>query len=115
MSEWYDNYRFSRIAETTLFNTDMALYFVKHFLKSHTPPDYMIDQNVKIDYGKLRHLIVLDQRLNSNFSLSCRNYQNRWNKRYTDSRKFSRGAVDEALEFYLASVLLRFVELYADR
>jgi len=68
MTEWYDSYRFSRIAETTLFNTDMVLYFIKHFMKSHTPPDYMIDQNVKIDYGKLRHLIVLDQRLNGNFS-----------------------------------------------
>jgi len=28
----------------------------------------MIDQNVKIDYGKLRHLVVLDRRLNGNFS-----------------------------------------------
>ncbi len=28
----------------------------------------MIDQNVRIDYGKLRHLVVLDKRLNGNFS-----------------------------------------------
>ena len=68
MGEWYGGYRFSGAADATLFNTDMVLYFVKHFLKSHIPPDNMIDQNVKIDYGKLRHLIVLDQRLNGNFS-----------------------------------------------
>ena len=68
MGEWYGGYRFSGIADATLFNTDMVLYFVKHFLKSHIPPDNMIDRNVTIDYGKLRHLIVLDQRLNGNFS-----------------------------------------------
>jgi len=72
MEEWYDNYRFSHRAEGTLFNTDMVLYFMCHFLKSRTPPDNMIDQNVRIDYGKLRHLIVLDRKtdrkLNGNFS-----------------------------------------------
>jgi len=68
MEEWYDNYRFSYRAEGTLFNTDMVLYFMCHFLKSRTPPDNMIDQNVRIDYGKLRHLVVLDRKLNGNFS-----------------------------------------------
>ncbi len=72
MEEWYDNYRFSYRAETTLFNTDMVLYFMRHFLTSRRPPDNMIDQNVRIDYGKLRHLIVLDRKLdgklNGNFS-----------------------------------------------
>jgi len=68
MEEWYDSYRFSNRAETTLFNTDMVLYFMAHFLRSRRPPDNMIDQNVRIDYGKLRHLIVLDRKLNGNFS-----------------------------------------------
>jgi len=68
MKEWYDNYRFSHRAETTLFNTDMVLYFMSHFLTSRRPPDNMIDQNVRIDYGKLRHLVVLDRKLNGNFS-----------------------------------------------
>jgi len=31
-------------------------------------PDEMIDPNIKVDYGKLRHLIVIDKRLNGNFS-----------------------------------------------
>ncbi|QTA88187.1 ATP-binding protein [Desulfonema magnum] len=68
MKEWYDNYRFSDRAETTMFNTDMVLYFMIRFLESGTPPDNMIDQNVRTDYGKLRHLIVLDRQLNGNFS-----------------------------------------------
>ncbi|MEZ4734793.1 MAG: hypothetical protein R3E79_47480 [Caldilineaceae bacterium] len=29
----------------------------------------MIDQNIRIDYGKLRHLMAIDRRLNGNFSV----------------------------------------------
>ncbi|MDM8527446.1 AAA family ATPase, partial [Anaerolineales bacterium HSG24] len=68
IQEWYDNYRFSSQAEQAMFNTDMVLYFIKNYLRRNAPPEEMIDQNVKIDYGKLRHLIVLDRRLNGNFS-----------------------------------------------
>ncbi|MDM8520079.1 AAA family ATPase [Anaerolineales bacterium HSG6] len=68
MQEWYDNYRFSSQVEQAMFNTDMVLYFIKDYLRRNAPPDEMIDQNVKIDYGKLRHLMVLDKRLNGNFS-----------------------------------------------
>jgi hypothetical protein len=46
----------------------MVLYFLKNLMMSGTVPDEMIDPNVKVDYGKLRHLIVLDKRLNGNFS-----------------------------------------------
>lgn len=67
MAEWYGNYRFSDGSAKPLFNTNMALYFAQHFIKSHEPPERMIDQNVRIDYTKLRHLIVLDRRLNGNF------------------------------------------------
>ena len=31
-------------------------------------PDHLIDDNIRIDYGKLRHLMLLDKRLNGNFS-----------------------------------------------
>jgi hypothetical protein len=68
MKVWYDNYRFSKHAPTSLFNTDMVLYFIKNFIDVGIYPDDMIDQNVKVDYGKLRHLMVLDKRLNGNFS-----------------------------------------------
>jgi hypothetical protein len=69
MKVWYGHYRFSNDeAINSLFNTDMVLYFLKHFLKSGKYPKYMIDPNVKVDYGKLRHLVILDRKLNGNFS-----------------------------------------------
>ncbi len=68
MKEWYGHYRFSSKAPATLFNTDMVLYFISNLMELGDYPDKMIDQNMKIDYGKLRHLVVLDKRLNGNFS-----------------------------------------------
>lgn len=68
MQAWYDHYRFSSETEQTVFNTDMVLYFIKNYLRRDELPEEMIDQNVRIDYGKLRHLMVLDKRLNGNFS-----------------------------------------------
>jgi len=65
---WYDNYRFSKHATTHLFNTNLVLYFVKHLISKGVFPDNLIDPNIRIDYGKLRHLVVLDRRLNGNFS-----------------------------------------------
>jgi hypothetical protein len=57
MKVWYGNYRFSDEATSTLFNTDMVLYFVNHLLELGKYPKQMIDPNVKVDYGKLRHLV----------------------------------------------------------
>jgi len=68
MKVWYGHYRFSKSVSSHLFNTDMVLYFLKKFQELGTIPDEMIDPNVKVDYGKLRHLVVLDRRLNGNFS-----------------------------------------------
>ncbi|RKZ74534.1 MAG: hypothetical protein DRR19_30025 [Candidatus Parabeggiatoa sp. nov. 1] len=68
MKVWYDNYRFSEDATSNLFNTNMVLYFVKNFLELGKYPKEMIDPNIKVDYGKLRHLVMLDKRLNGNFS-----------------------------------------------
>jgi hypothetical protein len=68
MKVWYGNYCFSKSIKSYLFNTDMVLYFLKNFLELGTIPDEMIDPNVKVDYAKLRHLVVLDRRLNGNFS-----------------------------------------------
>ena len=69
MREWYGGYRFARTAETTLYNTDMVLYYLKHSVPSGHGPDELIDVNVRIDYGKLRHLLVTGRRLNGNFDL----------------------------------------------
>ena len=70
MREWYNGYRFSEEAEVDLYNTDMVLYYLKYF-HSRTAPcrDELIDTNVRIDYGKLRHLLTVNRQLNGNFDL----------------------------------------------
>ena len=69
MREWYDGYRFARSAQTDLYNTDMVLYYLKQVIPGGSIPDELIDANVRIDYGKLRHLLVANRRLNGNFDL----------------------------------------------
>ncbi len=68
MKMWYGNYLFARTASNHLFNTDMVLYFLKNVMAYEAIPDEMVDPNIKVDYSKLRHLVVLDRRLNGNFS-----------------------------------------------
>ena len=69
MREWYDGYRFAKSAEGDVYNTDMVLYYLKHSVPNEPMPDDLIDTNVRIDYTKLRHLLVLERRLNGNFDL----------------------------------------------
>ena len=69
MREWYDGYRFAAGAEASVYNTDMVLYYLKESLPNEPAPEEMIDTNVRIDYGKLRHLLVVNRQLNGNFDL----------------------------------------------
>ena len=76
MREWYDGYRFAKDATIDLYNTDMVLYYLQKSMPNRTVPDYLIDTNVRIDYGKLRHLLVVNRgsaageaHLNGNFDL----------------------------------------------
>jgi len=68
MQLWYNNYRFSHKSQQSVFNPDMVFYFMYSCIDSGNMPDELIDQNVRIDYGKLRHLILVDKRFNGNFS-----------------------------------------------
>ncbi len=61
MGEWYNGYRFAREATGDLYNTDMVLYYIKKSISLGHMPDQLIDHNVRIDYGKLRHLLVAGQ------------------------------------------------------
>ena len=71
MGQWYNGYRFAKAGETDLYNSDMVLYYLKHSIPNRGVPDYLIDTNVRIDYGKLRHLLVVGRqpRPNGNFDL----------------------------------------------
>ena len=69
MREWYDNYCFAEsCTDVKMYNPDMVLYFVNYLSANHVVPKTLVDENVKTDYKKLRYLIILDKRLNGNFS-----------------------------------------------
>ena len=69
MGEWYNGYRFAEEAETDLYNTDMVLYYLDESMPNRPVPNYLIDTNVRIDYGKLRHLLMVGRQPNGNFDL----------------------------------------------
>ena len=74
MGEWYNGYRFAESGRVDLYNTDMVLYYIKACIPNRDGPRELIDRNVRIDYGKLRHLLTVSQRaggvrLNGNFDL----------------------------------------------
>ena len=76
MGEWYNGYRFAVDAEHDVYNTDMVLYYLKHAVPNKPGPTELIDRNVRIDYGKLRHLLTANAQLtdaptalNGNFDL----------------------------------------------
>ena len=69
MRDWYDGYRFAANAARSVYNTDMVLYYLNKSVPNRPMPEYLIDTNVRVDYGKLRHLLVAGRQLNGNFDL----------------------------------------------
>lgn len=47
--------------DVKLFNSDMVLYFLENYITEKELPDDLIDRNVRVDYGKLRHLVIVDR------------------------------------------------------
>jgi hypothetical protein len=72
MSQWYNHYRFSVHSTREVFNTVHVLYFLKEYMVDSQFPASLIDHNARIDYNKLRHLIITDKKgtpqTNGNFS-----------------------------------------------
>ena len=69
MRWWYNGYRFAEEADEDVYNTDMVLYYIAESQGRAGPPLELIDDNVRLDYGKLRHLLTAGGRLNGNFHL----------------------------------------------
>ena len=67
MKKWYNNYQFSNKAHESVYNTDAVLYFLKEAIRSKEIPSNLIDDNLRMDYGKLQYLILKDKELNGNF------------------------------------------------
>ena len=68
MKKWYGNYKFSMRSKDSIYNSDMILSFMLEAAGLDSFPDNLIDQNMQMDYGKLRHLIAVDGKLNGNFA-----------------------------------------------
>ena len=64
MKPWYDNYCFAeeRYGRITLYNSNMVLYFVDNYIRSGCEiPRRMIEDNIRMDYEKLKMLIRKDR------------------------------------------------------
>ncbi len=64
-----NNYCFSVKMRHKVFNSDMVLYIVKNYMQFGDIPDDPIDPNIRTDYGKLRFLVIENNRLNGNFNI----------------------------------------------
>ena len=61
---WYDHYCFAEAClgdGNTVFNCDMVLYYLRHYVNSGRAPKEMLDNNTRTDYSKLKKLIQLDK------------------------------------------------------
>ncbi len=72
LGRWYNHYRFSHFATSDMFNTSHVLYFLKEYMVDSQIPMNLVDSNTRIDYNKLRQLIIIDKEgaleTNGNFS-----------------------------------------------
>jgi hypothetical protein len=72
MGQWYNHYRFSLDSQSEVFNTISVLYFIREYLKKSRIPNLLLDYNTRMDYTKLRQLIIIDKqgksKINGNFS-----------------------------------------------
>ena len=64
MKPWYDNYCFAEksYGGTTMYNSNMVLYFVDNYIRNGGyMPRNMVEENIRLDYNKLRMLIRKDK------------------------------------------------------
>ena len=64
MKPWYDNYCFAEqsYGSTTMYNSNMVLYFVDNYIRNGGyMPRNMVEENIRVDYNKLRMLIRQDK------------------------------------------------------
>ncbi|MDR1542641.1 MAG: AAA family ATPase [Clostridiales bacterium] len=60
MAMLYNGYRFSCDALNMLFNSGMALYYLKECRRQRVPPKELLDKNVISDYSKIKALASID-------------------------------------------------------
>ncbi len=68
LRKWYNGYCFHRKSKNRIYNSDMVLYFCKHFQRYQAYPDEMLDINIAPDYGKLKAMFEI-QNPQGNYAL----------------------------------------------
>ena len=60
---WYDGYCFAerKVGKECVFNSDMALYYLKSLVDTGEPPRNMVDANIRTDYEKLKTISDLQR------------------------------------------------------
>ena len=67
VTDWYDHYRFSEKNNEQVCNPVLLLGFLKHCMDEEGFPREMIDENLRTDYHKLRHVVTTNGKLNGKF------------------------------------------------
>ena len=73
MRRWYDGYRFSPEAGADggevpmVANPTLVLYYMQYFLQNRHPQPELVDENLRTDYMKIRHVITEGRKVNGNY------------------------------------------------
>ena len=73
MRQWYDNYRFSpgrdikRRVPPSVANPTLVFYYMQYFLRNGEPQPELVDENLRTDYMKIRHIVTEGRKINGNF------------------------------------------------
>ncbi len=63
--EWFDNYRFGDYAAPPVANTTLVLNLFDKLVRAKFWPADYIDENLRTDYAKIKHLVTLGHRLDA--------------------------------------------------
>ncbi|MCR5456116.1 MAG: ATP-binding protein, partial [Bacteroidales bacterium] len=68
---WCDNYYFSydsfEANEPPMYNGMMVMYYLNHYMDNGRFPDDMTAPNTMIDYGKLDHIVKIEQEMGNDY------------------------------------------------
>ena len=68
VADWYDHYRFSIKNDAQICNPVLFFGFMDRCMAESDFPHDMVDENLRTDYNKLRHLVTTNGKLNGKFN-----------------------------------------------
>lgn len=71
MRSWYGNYYFSTYSlnEPSMYNPDMVLYFMNHYLINKVLPDSILSPYINTDYNEMQHFININKTYSENANI----------------------------------------------